>query len=107
VIRLLSLQGLSLSLNVIPLDLPLLFHPMPSFTKRIPTSAGTLQFYFNRIYTVNGVRFHVSAVDRKNKSHPFLMQEENDAWHIVEDPNIPQWIKDIEGNLNVAIKKLQ
>jgi hypothetical protein len=76
---------------------------MPYFTKRIKTDRGDLNFYFNRIYTAEGLRFHISVIDKDKKSHAFNVQEDNGKWFLVNAPNCPYWIADLEKQFEKAI----
>ena len=53
---------------------------MPHFAKRIFSGGSSPEFHFNRIFTVSGVRYHVSVKSISNKSHHFMMQEKNGSW---------------------------
>jgi hypothetical protein len=75
---------------------------MPHFSKHITTPVGNRTFYFNRIYTVNGVKYHVSAQD--GISYYFMMKERNGSWIIdVDKDGIPDWIMEVEKELERAI----
>jgi hypothetical protein len=76
---------------------------MASFTTRIQTKDGAFQFYFNRIFTTNGVRYHISVMDRQNKSHVFYMELENGSWHLVDESRTPDWIVSVQSDLQLAI----
>jgi len=75
---------------------------MPHFTKRIETTEGSSVFYFNRIYTVNGTRYHVSV--RNNSGiHYFMMEDRNGSWVISNTSTLPNWIMEREKELEKAI----
>jgi hypothetical protein len=76
---------------------------MDSFTTRLKTKEGTFQFYFNRLMTPEGVRYHVSVTDKQNKTHIFLMQKKHSLWQMVDAYSIPYWILLLEGDLHQAI----
>jgi hypothetical protein len=61
------------------------------------------EFFFNRIYTVDGVRYHVSVIDTERKSWFFGMQERGGKWQIINAPKVPDWIIDVEKQLELAI----
>jgi hypothetical protein len=69
------------------------------FTKRFISQHGLLNFYFNRINTAEGVRFHVSCADGGEKTcYMFLMQEVLGQWHISDRRNAPEWLLSMEKN---------
>jgi hypothetical protein len=74
------------------------------FTKKINTEAGIIEFHFQGIYTVKGIRFFVSGRDRNSKSHRFTMEMEKGIWKIRDGSDLPQWIRDSETELAQAIK---
>ncbi len=77
---------------------------MPHFTKHIVTSIGRLEFFFNRIYTVNGIRYHVSVKDNKRLTHAFYMETKNSNWQIVKVPAPPDWVLEVESQLAGTIE---
>jgi hypothetical protein len=76
---------------------------MDNFTTQLKTKEGTLQFYFNRLVTPEGVRYHVSVTDRQNKTHIFLMQKNRGLWHFANASKVPYWLQLLEGDLHLAI----
>ncbi|MGZ5190866.1 MAG: hypothetical protein ACXWCZ_07570 [Flavisolibacter sp.] len=78
---------------------------MPHFAKRILSGGSSPEFHFNRIFTVSGLRYHVSVKSISNKSHYFMMQEKNGNWMFSDDSAIPQWILQVENELQKAIKE--
>ena len=76
---------------------------MPHFTKRLKTEFGNPEFFFNRIFTVSGVRYHVSVRDDKRKSHLFNMDVKSGVWFIVNAPKTADWIIALESKLSSAI----
>jgi hypothetical protein len=75
---------------------------MPHFTKRVITTIGLRTFYFNRIYTVNGAKYHVSVQD--GASYYFMMIERNGSWLIDgTKERLPYWIMEAEKELENAI----
>jgi hypothetical protein len=75
----------------------------PHFTKRIHTPNGYVNFFFNRIYTAEGIRYHVSCLDTKNKSHNFKMKELLGHWVLAHPSKCVLWIENIEIELEKAI----
>jgi hypothetical protein len=75
---------------------------MSYFTKNIQTQKGVLTFYFNRIYTVNGAKYHVSARD-STAAHYFMMAGGNEQWHFSDSTELPEWIIELEKELEKAI----
>ena len=77
----------------------------PYFTKRIKTPYGYINFYFNRVYTVEGVRYYISGNDNKRKAYMFDMAEVAGHWLIVYNTKVPAWIKSLQDDLEKAIKE--
>ena len=77
---------------------------MSNFTKNIQTQKGVLTFYFNRIYTVNGLKYHVSARDGR-LSHYFMMGDGSEQWHFTDVTYLPGWIIELEGKLEEVINE--
>jgi hypothetical protein len=75
---------------------------MSNFTKNIQTQKGLITFYFNRIYTVNGVKYHVSVRDNKT-SYYFMMEGSDEQWNFLDDTPLPHWIIELEKELKNAI----
>jgi hypothetical protein len=77
---------------------------MQNFSKRILIENGfNPEFFFNRMYTVNGINYHVSVVDRYRQAYFFNMEQTSDRWRIVNAPKVPDWIMNIEKKLEEAI----
>lgn len=77
---------------------------MPHFKKTLPVKeVGNLDFYFNRIYTVSGLRYHVSVMDRSSKSFHFTMEAQGAKWKIIPVPEPPDWILNLEERLADAV----
>jgi len=78
---------------------------MPIFSKKIHIpNDGSLAFNFTSIYTKDGLRYFISVVDKNYKHHYFYMKEENGSWIIVEKPELPEWIYQIQEELNKAFE---
>jgi hypothetical protein len=77
----------------------------PYFTKRIKTPHGHVNFYFNRLYTVEGIRYHVSCIDTKRKTHTFLLHELVGQWVFVNPAKCVLWIKKLEKEFEMAIQE--
>jgi hypothetical protein len=78
---------------------------MQHFTRRIQTREGFYSFYFNRIYTVAGIRYHISVVDNEKKVISFLMEKKESTWHFVNPSNCPEWILSFEEQLSSIINE--
>ena len=79
---------------------------MQDFTTRIFIEEGFhAKFVFNGIYTVNGVRYHVSVTDINGQTYAFNMEEKNGKWTIIDGPKVPDWIVTLENKLEEAILK--
>jgi hypothetical protein len=77
---------------------------MPQFTKTIETPKGKLKFIFSRIYTVSGIRFHISVKEDRD-TYFFNMEEKAGVWRIINAPKVPDWIMDLHTELGDAITK--
>ena len=70
---------------------------MPHFTRHIPVAPDfSPVFFFNKIHTANGIRYHVSVIDKGKRSCSFDREEKKGAWKIINAPKIPDWIMNIE-----------
>lgn len=76
---------------------------MQHFTKRIEVEGHFYSFYFNRIFTVEGIRYHVSVVDKNRKAHSFNMKEQEGKWVIVNQRKHVGWIVKLEPKLSEII----
>lgn len=78
---------------------------MNEFSSRIKTASGFFpEFFFHRMFTVSGQRYHVSVKDREGRTIFFNMgYKGNHGWKIVDAPKVPGWIMEIEPALNEAI----
>jgi hypothetical protein len=76
---------------------------MRYFTKSIDTTDGSFLFHFNRIYTVEGTRYHVSVADKRGHSLSFNMHQIDSKWKLVNSSNCPSWILTLEPELSRAI----
>ena len=78
---------------------------MQSFKERILIEHGfTAEFFFNRIYTVSGSRFHIFLKDHNKQSFFFNMDLDiSGSWKIINAPKIPNWILDLEKQLETSI----
>lgn len=76
---------------------------MQNFTKRIAVEDFSLRFFFHKMYTVKGIGFHVSVIDKNNRSCFFNMEEATGGWRIVNAPKLPDWLMQIEKQLADAI----
>jgi hypothetical protein len=77
-----------------------------TFTKKIAIEPNFQpEFFFNRVLTAGGVYFHVSVLDKEDNFCHFTMAEIHREWKIVNAPQPPEWIRNIEKELSVAICK--
>ena len=75
----------------------------PYFTKRIDTIQGYINFHFHRIYTIAGVRYHVSCVDKSYNVYMFSMVELLGQWQFTLNSQFPKWIESLESAFQSAI----
>ena len=76
---------------------------MPHFTRRIKTEEGTLNFYFNRLYTADGTRYHVSAMDTKRNTYHCNIIHTDGRWKLVAGSHCPDLIEVLEPLLEQII----
>ena len=78
---------------------------MPHFSRRLSTQEGNLTFYFNRIVTAGGTRYHVSVIDSRRKMQIFHFNEEGTKWKLLSPESCPPWILALENILATEIIK--
>jgi len=77
---------------------------MQTFSKRVTVEPEfEPAFYFTKIYTIQGVRFHVSVTDMEDQAWGFNMVLKNLEWKIINAPLVPCWIMDMEKQLQEII----
>ena len=77
---------------------------MQTFSKRISIEPGfEPEFHFAKIYTIQGVRFHVSVVDKEGQAWAFNMVLKELEWIIINGPQVPCWVMDKEEQLQEII----
>ncbi|MGZ5190106.1 MAG: hypothetical protein ACXWCZ_03745 [Flavisolibacter sp.] len=77
---------------------------MSHFMERLNTPVGHLTFYFNRIYTAEGTRYHMS-VNCQGKMISFNMQLNGANWELVKTENCPPWLSEMQMPLSETIFK--
>ena len=60
-------------------------------------------FHFNRVYTVDSIKYHVSVKDDYFPQN-FVMEKRGGVWQIVQAPMPPDWILALENELGKAIE---
>lgn len=75
---------------------------MQSFIKAIFTEGNTHIFYFDKIYTASGIKYHVSVRDTQQQFF-FNIEEMEGGFKIIDAPKVPDWIMKIEKQLEEAI----
>ena len=77
---------------------------MQTFTRRVTIEPGfEPAFFFTKIYTIQGVRFHVSVIDMEDHAYAFNMVLKDLEWKIINAPQVPSWIMDMERELHEII----
>lgn len=61
------------------------------------------EFFFNRIYTAGGIRFHVSVIDKTGELCHFDMMEKWNKWRIIAAPQPPEWVMKLQDTLDKII----
>ena len=64
-----------------------------------------MEFSFTRLISVNEIMFYVTVFDKNLKSCLFTMKQIKGEWKIIDAPKVPQWIHDVEKELENAIKE--
>jgi hypothetical protein len=77
---------------------------MPHFTQRIRTEFGKPEFFFNRIFTARGVKYHVSVLDESHTLRYFNLEVKGGKWYIIDSALVPAWIIALESELSETIK---
>ena len=76
---------------------------MQTFAKRVTIEPGfEPEFHFTKIYSPQGVRFHVS-VSNGDQSYAFNMEIKHERWKIINAPEVPWWIINAEKQLEETI----
>jgi hypothetical protein len=78
---------------------------MPHFTKIIGTEYGSMNFYFNRIFIAEGIRYHVSAIGTNGRAIIFHLEKIGNNWCLVKTEDVPHWLLAIEQKLSNAISE--
>jgi hypothetical protein len=76
---------------------------MPHFTKRLEIANDYVNFYFNLIYTAEGLRYHVSFVGKDRHLYAFNMKDSGEEWVLVDPANCPNMIIELEPTLSKLI----
>lgn len=64
---------------------------------------GGVQFTFNRIFTLEGVVYFVTARSKDSLLTVFKMEERNGMWRIDDTRKVARWITSVEAELEKAI----
>ncbi len=78
---------------------------MQNFTERLESDGVFYNFYFNRIYTVFGTSYHISVTGKEHRASFFNMVHKNKRWVLQHPENCPNWIVDLEKELEKVILK--
>jgi hypothetical protein len=79
---------------------------MRDFSKPIPVEQDfTPEFLFQRLYTTSDLqKYHVSVSDGNGQSVFFNMEQGyNRKWKIIHAPKVPDWVANLERQLEDAI----
>lgn len=69
----------------------------------LQTPFGRITIYLNRLPEENS--FHVSFVDKDNKTYAILMHYDSSRWVFSNRENVPHWFASSEAELNHLILK--
>lgn len=78
---------------------------MEFYTEKINTPQGRLNFYFNRIFTAEGDRYHISVIGKGGTMHAFNVYEAGDKWKLAHPVTCPQWIVEFEDEISRSIEQ--
>jgi hypothetical protein len=78
---------------------------MIHFAIRMETPNGMVSLYFNGLLTADGIRYHISFVDREGKVHIIIMDEHKGRWKIINPQNYPEWIVSLESEFEILIRQ--
>ena len=76
---------------------------MRQFSKKIDSEDSKLEFHFEIISTKSGAQYHISVMNKSLKWHYFIMQEINRNWTFLGNKALPQWILELESQLQQGI----
>ena len=65
----------------------------------LQTPMGNFNVYINRLTSPQENTYHISFVDRNNKTYVVLMQRTRNEWVITNSQSLPQWIMDLQQQL--------
>lgn len=71
----------------------------------LETSYGTLSVYVNPLISSEENLFHLSFVDKNNKTHSILMKEDDGKWMFADPVSVPDWITGLHQQFNTLISK--
>lgn len=82
------------------------FVPTQPLTMEIlETSYGTLSVYVNPLISSEENLFHLSFVDKANKTHSIFMKEDDGHWTFADPGSVPGWITGLHQQFNTLISK--
>lgn len=73
--------------------------------EKLQTLFGNLNVYINRLPAPEENIFHVSFVDKQNKTHSILMHYDSERWAFCHREQIPMWVTELENPLGDLISK--
>lgn len=65
----------------------------------LQTPMGNFNVYINRLTSPQENIYHISFVDRNNKTWVVLMQRTLTGWSIINSQRLPGWIMDLQRQL--------
>lgn len=75
--------------------------------EKLQTVYGSCNVYINKLASAEeGIFYHVSFVDKKNKAHILLVRYDYEVSVILQKEIHPNWILALEGQLHQIIKNL-
>jgi len=76
---------------------------MYEFNHYIPVNGEMITFTFRRVFTVEGMRYLVTASDFAAQFYMFYMQNEGNSWSFCEPEKLPAWLLALGSNLDHCV----
>jgi hypothetical protein len=70
----------------------------------VHTTCGIYLFSFQKIFTSKEDKYFVSVMDKSLNPYFFNMVKIDESWRIVNAPEVPRWILEVETELSGIIR---
>lgn len=79
---------------------------MPQFRKEIYSGKDRLEFWFTKVVECFHIKYFITVMDLNQSLFCFHMQKNGkDEWQIFEAEKLPSWIRALEEELSITIRK--